>query len=377
MGLWADLRYSIRSLTRTPVVASALLFTIALGIGSNAAVVGFVRGLVKWDLPVPGIESMVSLFSRDQQDAFVPVSYDAFLSVKTESNVFDSAGAARESRAAVVVNGRSSVMAVAAVTSELATTFQLSLDGGIVASHRVWYQELGGKADVRGERILIDGVESHVAGVALEWARGSVSRQRGRSLDAADEASFQGTRSQQPDVLGDWAAAAGRVGTSRPGRGELDAERRGRDRGAALHRHDALGLDRHDAHRPDPCLRRRRGGVPDRLRQRRHALAVARLGPIARDGRSASGSAPATAPAARPPLAVIQRRDLRCRRHLLGVLLALWTTKLVPAFFFDEDAEQLAFVPDLTGIAAAAAACLAITIVCGLVPLFEIRHDYP
>ena len=46
-------------------VALALLFTIALGIGSNAAVVGFVRGLVTRDLPVPGIEAMVSLFARD------------------------------------------------------------------------------------------------------------------------------------------------------------------------------------------------------------------------------------------------------------------------------------------------------------------------
>src|SRR5688500_8536003 len=40
-----DLRYSIRSFSRTPRLAIALVFTIALGIGSNAAIDGFARGL--------------------------------------------------------------------------------------------------------------------------------------------------------------------------------------------------------------------------------------------------------------------------------------------------------------------------------------------
>ena len=60
-----------------------------------------------------------------------------------------------------------------------------------------------------------------------------------------------------------------------------------------------------------------------------------------------------------------------------GMLLAYWVARIVPALFFDQDAEHLVFAPDLAGIVMASAACAAITVACGLVPLFEIRHDRP
>src|SRR5689334_2016427 len=43
--IWTDLRYSARSLARSPALTTTLLLTIALGIGSNAVVAGFARGL--------------------------------------------------------------------------------------------------------------------------------------------------------------------------------------------------------------------------------------------------------------------------------------------------------------------------------------------
>ena len=59
------------------------------------------------------------------------------------------------------------------------------------------------------------------------------------------------------------------------------------------------------------------------------------------------------------------------------MLLATWTTNLVPLLFFDKDAAQLVFAPDLPGIVAASAACAGMTIACGLVPLVEMRDDRP
>ena len=75
MPSWSDLRYSVRSLTRTPGLTLTLLLTIALGIGSNASVAGFVRGLTTRNVPISGIQQVVSVFARDAQDAFGPVSY--------------------------------------------------------------------------------------------------------------------------------------------------------------------------------------------------------------------------------------------------------------------------------------------------------------
>jgi hypothetical protein len=45
MSIWNDLRYSIRSFSHTPLSTVALVLTIGLGIGGNAAVDGFIRGL--------------------------------------------------------------------------------------------------------------------------------------------------------------------------------------------------------------------------------------------------------------------------------------------------------------------------------------------
>src|SRR6478672_4433714 len=57
---WTDLRYSVRSFARAPGLTTTLILTIALGIGSNAAVVGFVRGLTTRELSTAEGNQMLS-----------------------------------------------------------------------------------------------------------------------------------------------------------------------------------------------------------------------------------------------------------------------------------------------------------------------------
>jgi hypothetical protein len=61
----------------------------------------------------------------------------------------------------------------------------------------------------------------------------------------------------------------------------------------------------------------------------------------------------------------------------LGVLLTAWTTMLVPVLFFEEDAEQLLFVPDTARIVSIVAIGMLLTGASGALPLFELRHDQP
>jgi hypothetical protein len=63
-------------------------------------------------------------------------------------------------------------VSVAALTSDIARVFNLSLDGGVVISHRMWQSEFGAEADVRGEQIRIDGVNALVRGIAPNWLEG-------------------------------------------------------------------------------------------------------------------------------------------------------------------------------------------------------------
>src|SRR3954471_23539519 len=60
-----------------------------------------------------------------------------------------------------------------------------------------------------------------------------------------------------------------------------------------------------------------------------------------------------------------------------GILLALWTTRVVPSLLFERDAEQVVFVPNVRATIAASIACAAVMIVCGFAPLTETRRDQP
>ena len=75
MSLWTDLLYSVRSLARTPLLTSALLLTIALGIGSNATIAGVVNGLYTSRLPLAAADRTFVLVAG--ADATGPNALDA------------------------------------------------------------------------------------------------------------------------------------------------------------------------------------------------------------------------------------------------------------------------------------------------------------
>src|SRR5687768_12445396 len=135
--LFADIRYSIRSLARTPLWTSALVLTIALGIGSSASVQGFVRGLLTTDLPIFAIERVVTVFTTDNTGASGPVPFEVFIALKDRSDIFESLGAIRESQARVSIGPLATLMSVAAYTPDIAAVLPLASRAGVTLSHRV------------------------------------------------------------------------------------------------------------------------------------------------------------------------------------------------------------------------------------------------
>jgi hypothetical protein len=62
---------------------------------------------------------------------------------------------------------------------------------------------------------------------------------------------------------------------------------------------------------------------------------------------------------------------------MFGAWFAWWGVQVLPTLLFDQDAGQMVFRADPIGLALIIAACVAITIICGLLPLIETRHDDP
>ncbi len=349
-----------------------LLLTIALGIGSNAVLAGFVRGLVTRDLPIERAERVVSIFARDSEDAFGPVSFDEFLSVRGHSDSFATLGAARERPAAAVINGRSSIILVAAITSDLANLLQLAVQDGVVISHRMWHDEFSERPNIRGELVHIDEAEYRITGVAPEWLDGIYA---GSSIDAwmrlpppTDTADRRG------QTL--WALGRLRDGVSASRAQALVNSTREKDHLIAVLPYTGLAPE---------------GSAG--MSHLRTILSVVALAVffiacvnvatflLARSSaRSRESSVRIALGASRSQIARQLLADsvvISSIGAVLGVVLAVWTSRIVPALLFDRDAEQLVFRPDLFGTFATVVACAAIMIISGVAPLLETRHDDP
>jgi putative ABC transport system permease protein len=373
LALLKDLEYSARSLTRSPGVALALVLTIALGIGSNAAVHGFVRGLIARDLPLPAADTIVSVFAWDGQRRPAPVSYEEFLALRARTDIFEKLGAASESQREVVLAEDWSVASVAAISPELADLLQLSLDQGVVISHRVWQTQLGA-ADIRQQPVRIDDVESRVAGVAPEWLEGLYL---GRPIDIWMPLREEDPRPER-DRSGRHLWLLGRL------RMDVSVDRAQAGLSTARSRDEGVVVLGYTGTTPEMASGLSRiGGLL------RAAAAAVFLIACANVASFLMARATARSHETSVRLALGASRG-QLVRHVLsdsvlisltggaaGLLLAVWTERIVPALFFEQDAEHLVFSPDLSGIVIVSAACAGITIACGLFPLAQIRHDHP
>ena len=351
----------------------ALLFTIALGIGSNVSVHGFVRGMTRSDFPPVSRDRVVSVFRRDAHREAGPLSYQDYLSLRNHLDPFEWIGAARILPGTITFAGQSTIMSVAAVTPGLAGFLNLSLNEGVVISHRIWESEFRAKTDVRGEQIRIDGVDLRVGGVAPDWLEGVY---RDRAVDVwmpFEEEALQGVDRSSRNfwVLGrrrgDFSisqiqtAVRGSVsglGEMRvlPYTGTTPEVAEGRSRVGTLLSF-AAGLVFFIACANVASFLVGRASARSHETSLRVALGASR-GQLVRGLLSDSIVISVTGGA-------------------FGMLLALWTSLVLPALLFEEDAERLVFAPDVFSIVAASAACIGITMVCGLLPVFVISHDRP
>lgn len=180
-SFWWDLRYASRQFRKTPAFAATAISVLALGIGASIALFAFVDAALIRPLPyaAPGrladvMESALPLFPRSN------LSYPDYLDWKRMNTVFRSlevywtrgfllstSDGTEAVRGAAVSAGFFHTLGV---KPPLGSGFRADADQPqaprtVVLSYGVWQRRFGGRKDVIGQAVTLDGDPATVVGV--------------------------------------------------------------------------------------------------------------------------------------------------------------------------------------------------------------------
>jgi predicted permease len=190
--LQQDVRYALRGLRKSPGFTFAVVATLALGIGANAAMFGIIDRLMfrphAFLRDPDRVHRVYTQYThREQQINNTNFEYTSYLDLRKWSTAFSEVAAFFDHTAAIGVGDASRELPVAAVSASFFRFFDAppvlgryvtaaedtTPRGASVAvlSYPYWQSEYGGR-DVLGESIQIGSVVTTIIGVAPEGFNG-------------------------------------------------------------------------------------------------------------------------------------------------------------------------------------------------------------
>src|SRR5436190_13923230 len=171
-----DVRYAIRSLSRTPGLTAFVVVTIALGIGMTAMPFSMLDALVFRPYPVPHAGNVVNLVSTSRDSSFENFSYREYLDIRDHTNSYDgvvanaalrSVGFSAESGSTPIVQGGMLVSGnyfhVLGVEPRIGRGFREDedrvpgRDAVVVLASDFWKRELASDRSVVGRIVRLNG----------------------------------------------------------------------------------------------------------------------------------------------------------------------------------------------------------------------------
>jgi ABC-type lipoprotein release transport system permease subunit len=364
-----QLRYAIRGFVRRPAFTAALIVSVAIGIGGNAVVLGFMNGLVSRPAPLPaGSGTAVTILAQHGDGGLGLLSVTQFESIAQRIGLFDRTAAVLETRNAVRLDARSFTAAVATISPAAVRFFGLPEGDGVVLSADFAARELPVKGPRPGQTIGIDGRDYPIAGIASRELDGLYL---GRPVDIWRVGAF--ARAEVPVVSV--------VAHLRPG---VPLRRAQREVSQAIDSPARLIVAPYTGLAPDTQA------AMNRLQRLMPAIAgavffigcanvgVLLLSRAARESRDtavrmALGATRATLAYG----ALSSAAMIAAVGALAGLLAAVWMSDIIPALLFAPDAERLAFATDARGIVISTVASAVLVAVCGAAAILENRRDTP
>ena len=224
-----ELRDAIRQWARTPVITAVVMLSLALGIGANTAIFSLIDSLLLKPLPVDAPDRLVRVTEQRLLTHGIPI----FRQIEA-ANIFERTAAMSLLRPDI------------SNTPERRSAFGLSVSGGFfdtlgvspaigrllsneddapgtppvaVIDFEFWQSEYGGRTDVVGTTIRLDGIPFTIVGVT---ERGFFGLNVGRRFDVA--IALNGYRTLFPDAIDEFGNSFSIVGRLKRGQTIAAAE---------------------------------------------------------------------------------------------------------------------------------------------------------
>jgi predicted permease len=192
--LLQDIRYGVRLSLRNPALTVVAVVSLALGIGANTTIFTLVNTVLLNPMPVKDISRLVSVNTAEMQDGTLTplgaVSRPNYVDFRDRNTVFSGIAAAGFAPVALSgAGGEPEQVFGQVVTGNYFDVFgapmaagrgfradedqQLGAQPVVVLTHGLWQRRFGGRADIIGSEIKINGHNFNVVGVTAEGFRGA------------------------------------------------------------------------------------------------------------------------------------------------------------------------------------------------------------
>ena len=177
-----DLRYALRAFRSQPLHAGVTVLVLAIAIGANTTVFSLINGLFLRPLPYPDGDRLVMVSNAYEKLGLTNIgtSIPDYLDRRAQAPSLEELGIYRvvgralggegPTQEVVVAMASPSLFGVLGIAPQLGRAFTeqegtLGSDAVAVLSHDLWMQRFGGRADVVGKDVRLDGQTFQIVGV--------------------------------------------------------------------------------------------------------------------------------------------------------------------------------------------------------------------
>ena len=184
-GLFADVRYSIRTLRRQPAFVSIAVLSLALAIGANSAMFSFADAMLLRPLPIKNPAAVFDVSSATPDNPIDGMSFPDYRDLRNKGRSFSGLAAYRLTSLGVSANPAApaqirfadlvsdNFFSVVGVTPALGRAFlpeeaTRSSQPVAMVSYEFWRQNYAGELSVVGSHLRLNGMVFTVIGVTPE-----------------------------------------------------------------------------------------------------------------------------------------------------------------------------------------------------------------